>query len=177
MNLLANITRSEGDPKIRRSGPGSLSAVDRLGWALGWFSLGLGAVELFAPRRITRALGIEGKEGLVRAYGVREIGGGVLSLSVDKGFGLWGRVAGDGLDIATLVAALHPGNRKRDNVRLALAVVVGITLIDVVSALGVTTRHARRRGTVRDYSDRSGFPQGVEKARAAARASGVPKSA
>ena len=46
---------------------------------------------------------------------------------------------------------------------------VGITLIDVVGAQGVTSRHARGRGKPRSYRDRSGFPQGARAARGAAR--------
>jgi hypothetical protein len=93
-----------------------LGAADRLGRALGWFSIGLGVTELLAPRLITRALGMQGSEGLVRAYGAREIGSGLLSLSLEKGAGLWSRVAGDGLDIATLLNAYRPNNPRRDNV-------------------------------------------------------------
>ena len=79
MTHISNIARSEGNPKVLRSGPSSLTAPDRLGKALGWFSLGLGLVELLAPHRITRALGMEGQEALVRAYGAREISSGMLS--------------------------------------------------------------------------------------------------
>src|SRR5215208_6410625 len=103
MNYLSNLTRPAGDPRVIRSGPSSLSGADRLSRVLGWFSLGLGLAELLAPRRITMALGMQGNETLVRAYGAREIGSGILSLSVDKNTGLWSRVAGDGLDLATLL--------------------------------------------------------------------------
>ena len=175
MRYVSNIARSEGDPKVLRPGPSSLGASDRLARALGWFSIGLGVLELVAPRRVTRALGMEGSEGLVRAYGVREIGSGLLSLSPDKRVGLWSRVAGDGLDIATLLAALHPRNPKRGNVELALAAVLGVTLLDLLGAQGTTARHGRKRGGDRlQYRDRSGFPQGVEKARGAARDFVVP---
>ena len=143
-----------------QSGPSSLGAADRLGRALGWFSIGLGVTELLAPRRITRALGMEGHEGLVRAYGAREIGSGMLSLSVDKDAGLWSRVAGDGLDIVTLLTALRPGNPKRGNVGLALMMVPGITALDVFGAAAVTARHSRRNAPTPNYRDRSGFPRG-----------------
>ena len=116
MMHLSNIVRPERDPQIVRTGPSSLDSSDKLARALGWFSLGLGLIELFTPHRITRSLGLEGNEGLVRAYGAREIGAGVLSLSVDKKAGLWSRVAGDGLDIVTLLTALREDNPKRDNV-------------------------------------------------------------
>ena len=169
MNYISNITRSKGDPKVVHSGPSSLGASDRLARALGWFSLGLGLAELIAPRSITRALGMEGKEALVRTYGVREIASGILSLSVDKEAGLWSRVAGDGLDVGTLSAGLREDNPKRDNVALALAMVVGVTLLDVIGAVGTTARHSRNRGAQRLYHNRSGFPKGIQAARGSAK--------
>src|SRR5215210_2699791 len=169
MNYISNIARSEGDPKVIRSGPSSLSGADRLAKGLGWFSLALGAAELIAPQRITRALGMEGKEALVRAYGAREIASGMLSLSPDKQAGLWSRVAGDGLDIATLTSGLRDDNPKRDNVAFALMMVAGVTLLDLVGAQGTTARHSARRGERRLYRDRSGFPGGLEAARGAAK--------
>jgi len=166
---LSNITRSEGDPKVLRSGPSSRGVPDSLAKGLGWFSLGLGLTELLAPRIITRALGMEGKEALVRVYGAREIGSGILSLSVDKNLGLWSRVAGDGLDIATVLTALRPDNPKRGNVTVALALLIGITAVDLIDAQASTARHSRNVGRKRSYRDRSGFPRGVEASRGAAR--------
>lgn len=169
MAFLSNLARSPGDPKVLATGPSSLGTSDRLARALGWFSIGLGLAEVLAPRTLTRALGMEGKETLVRSYGVRELGAGVLSLSPDKQIGLWSRVAGDGLDIATLGAAYRDSNPKKDNVGIALAMVLGITVLDVVAAQATTSRHARSRGQTRDYSNRSGFPKGLAAARGAAR--------
>jgi hypothetical protein len=169
MANLANIARSEGDPKVLRSGPSSLGTSDQLAKVLGWFSIGLGLAELIAPSRITNALGMQGKEGLVRAYGAREIASGLLCLSPDKQTGLWSRVAGDGLDLATLLSGLRDDNPKRDNVALALMMVLGITLLDVAGAQGTTVRHRRHRGAQRLYHDRSGFPKGIQAAREAAK--------
>ena len=166
---LSNITRSEGDPKVLRSGPSSLGIADRLAKGLGWFSLALGITELVAPQRITRALGMEGKEALVRAYGAREIGSGILSLSVDRNLGLWSRVAGDGLDIATVMTALRPDNPKRGNVAVALALLVGITAVDLIDAQASTALHSRGARRKRSYRNRSGYPRGVQASRGAAR--------
>ena len=58
MNFIANMMRPKGDPKIRRSGPGSLTPADRLAKTLGWVSIGLGLTELFASRQVARALGL-----------------------------------------------------------------------------------------------------------------------
>jgi hypothetical protein len=174
MTYISNIVRSEGDPKVLRAGPSSLTAPDRLGKALGWFSLGLGLVELLAPRHITRALGMEGQEALVRAYGAREIGSGVLSLSTERSLGLWSRVGGDGIDIATLLTALRDDNPKKENVTTALAMVAGITLLDVMAAQGTTARHSRTSGDRNIYRNRTGFPGGLAAARGAAKEFQVP---
>jgi len=169
MTYISNLVRSEGDPKVLRSGPSSLTTSDHLGKVLGWFSLGLGLVELLAPRRITRALGMEGQEALVRAYGAREISSGVLSLSTEKHLGLWSRVGGDGVDIATLLTALRDDNPKKQNVAAALAVVTGITLLDLMAAEGTTVRHRRTPSNRQIYRHRSGFPKGLAAARGAAK--------
>jgi uncharacterized membrane protein YphA (DoxX/SURF4 family) len=166
---ISNIARSKGDPKILSSGPSSLDATDRLARALGWFSIGLGLTELLAPRALTRALGMEGSEALVRAYGIREIGAGIMTLSPDKGLGLQSRVAGDALDIATLLAAMRGDNPKRDNVAIALAMVVGVTLLDIAGAKAVNNAQRRSNRPQRTYRDRSGYPKGLAQARGAAR--------
>jgi hypothetical protein len=169
MAYIANITRTQGDPKILSTGSSSLSTADLLGRFLGWFSIGLGVVELCAPKRVTRLLGIQGNETLIRTYGAREIGSGILSLSVDQQAGLWSRVVGDGLDVATLLTAFRADNPKRQNVGIALTMVLGIALLDVLGTQVYSGQHSRERGPQRKYSDRSGFPNGVERARGAAK--------
>jgi len=109
---------------------------------LGWFSLGLGAAELLATDRMERFLGVEGREGLIRAYGVREIvkGLGILSNRRPAGW-VWGRVAGDVLDLATLGAALTPDNPRRRNVLLAMGAVAGVMALDVLCARQLGRHH------------------------------------
>lgn len=169
IRYLSNYVRSKGDPKLIRTGPSSLAASDRLARALGWFSIGLGVAELVSPSSFTRALGMRGKEGLVRAYGAREIAAGMMSLSPDKHAGLCSRVAGDVLDMATLASAMRHDNPKQGNVALALAMVLGVTIFDIVGAQSTKVRHRRGRGQQQLYHDRSGFPRGVEAVRGVAR--------
>ncbi|RWY83948.1 hypothetical protein EHI44_21760 [Rhizobium leguminosarum] len=169
MSFLINMTRSDGDPKVLQSGPSSLSSSDRLARKLGWFSIGLGLAEMFAAGKIAHALGMRGNENLIRAFGVREIGSGVMTLSVDKQTGMASRIAGDALDIATLATAMRPENRNRENAALALAMVAGITLLDIMATGASTVRHTSRRGQGRSYGDRSGFPNGLAASRGAAR--------
>jgi hypothetical protein len=177
MEKLSNVARRHGDPKVISTGPSSFGASDRMARNLGWFSLGLGALEIFAPERITRALGLEGQENLVRAYGFREVAAGLLSLSIEKKAGLWSRVVGDGLDIATLMPALRDDNPKKGNVVIALMMVGGITLLDIAAAEAVGARHARRTGRRRLYPDRTGYPKGMLASRGiAARKKSAPES-
>src|SRR5579871_629218 len=174
MFYLSNLVRSKGDPKVVRSGPGSLTSVDYLVRALGWFSIGLGAIELLAPARLTRPLGMRGKEDLVRAYGAREIASGVVSLSVEKQAGLYSRIAGDGLDFATLLAETRTNNRRKGNVTLALLMIGGIACLDYFAARGLRQQHDPSRGSRRIYSERSGFPKGLEAAKQFALRIGKP---
>ena len=102
---------------------------------VGWFSIALGLAEVVAPDRIAGELGLEDKKNLVRLYGFREIAKGVGILSNRKPAGwVWGRVAGDALDLATLATGLRKDNPKRDNVLKAISAIVGVTVVDVVLA-------------------------------------------
>lgn len=165
LSQIGNISRSPGDPKVLETGPSSLKPADRLGRALGWFSMGLGLTELLAPKMLTRWLGIEGKEGLVRAYGAREIASGVMCLSVNNDYGAWTRVAGDMIDLASLAAAYRDDNPKKGNVAFAIAAVTGIAIVDALAGQSIRSLHDRKGEPVRDYSDRSGFPKGADYSR------------
>ncbi|MCJ8521398.1 hypothetical protein ABID21_004484 [Pseudorhizobium tarimense] len=165
MSFIANATRYEDSPEIISTGPSSLSSTDRLARNLGWFSIGLGLAEMFAARSISRAIGMEGSENLIRAFGAREVASGMLTLSVERKAGLYSRVAGDALDLAVLSTAVKDDNPKRGNAAIALAMVAGVTLLDVAAALGTRQQRLRDEDDIRDYSDRSGFPKGVNAAR------------
>ena len=98
---------------------------------LGWFSIGLGLSEILAGEEIGRTLGMEDRTWLLRAFGLREIASGVTILAQDTPrAGVWSRVAGDVLDLATLVSAYRDDNPKRDNVAAAIVSIVGITWVD-----------------------------------------------
>jgi|ERR1700735_5050834 hypothetical protein len=98
----------------------------------------------------------------------------MISLSTDKQVGLWSRVAGDGLDLATLFGAYRSANPQRANVGVVIGMVIGITVLDIVTAQLTTTVHARKPNEWRRYNDRSGFPGGVQQVRSAARAKAGP---
>lgn len=174
LSQVSNFTRSPGDPKVIETGPSSLKPADSFGRALGWFSMGLGLTELFAPQVLTRWLGVEGKERLVRAYGAREIASGIMCLSVNNDYGAWSRVAGDVLDLASLAGAYNDDNPKKGNVGLAITAVAGIAIADALAGQAIRSLHSRKGEPVRDYSDRSGFPKGIGYSRGKA-SEGAPR--
>ena len=152
------------------------SQTDALARGLGMFSIVLGLVEVAAARTLTRTLGMEGNEPLVRLYGLREIvkGVGILA-SRDPTPWMWGRVAGDGLDMATLLTGLNEDNPKRGNVGIALASVAGVTALDLYCAQALSRETVEPLPPMRDYSHRSGFNQSPGRMRGAAREFEVPR--
>ena len=138
-----------------------------LAQGLGWFSIGLGMAEFFAPQMITRYLGLEGRETLVRMYGLREMAAGAGLLSADnKAPWLWGRVGGDALDLATLSLGMGEDNPQRDNAILATVMVGGVTALDFYCAQRLDGLQDVQEAP--DYSSRSGFPNGAQSMRGVA---------
>ncbi|HWB44702.1 MAG TPA: hypothetical protein VG900_04615 [Hyphomicrobiaceae bacterium] len=123
--------------------------VERLARALGWFSIVLGATEVLMPRALCRALGVREHRHMVRLFGLRELAAGIGILSATRqarraGW-LWGRVAGDALDLGALGAALAATSRP-GRVAAALASVAGITALDVASAARMKRLDGSARG-------------------------------
>ncbi len=144
-----------------------------LAQGLGWFSIALGLAEVAAPRPLARTLGMEGYEPLFIAYGLRELVKGVGILSADDPTPwIWGRVAGDALDLATVTGAMTGDNPRRGNAAVALVSLLGITAVDLYCARGLGEERERRSAPIRDYRDRTGYPRQVQAMRGAARAGG-----
>lgn len=160
-----------------RTQHGHAISAEALARGLGVFSIALGVVEMFAARSLTRVLGMQGSEGLVQAYGAREIATGIgILASRDPTPWMWGRVAGDGLDMATLVTGIGKDNSERGNVGLALAAVAGVTALDVYCAQALGSGSPRQLpGPMRDYSNRSGLPRPPHEMRGAAGDFEVPR--
>lgn len=153
-------------------------SLDAMADALGWGSIGLGALQMAAPHAVARRIGLKDHDTMLQACGVREMVTGIGLLAADPGqrpLWLWGRVAGDVMDLATLAAGMSQvGPRKRQRAALAMGAVAGVAALDALCAwkLGERQEEARmrrRRGPARNYAGRSGFPQGVAAARGAAR--------
>lgn len=161
--------------RTRRRGHAD-TATDTLARGLGIFSIALGIAEIAAPRTLARALGMKGQEGLIAGYGLREIAAGIgILASKDPTPWIWGRVAGDGLDLATLATALEGRNPQKKNVGIAMAAVAGVTALDVYCAQALSRESPHPLPPLQDYSDRTGFPHGVERSRGAASDYKVPR--
>jgi hypothetical protein len=145
-----------------------MSSTRRLAYRLGQFSIGLGLLETFAPRLVTRSLGLERGETVVQAYGLRELATGIgILTSRDPTPFIWGRVAGDGLDMTSLLSGMWADNSPKGRLVMGLGLVAGVTALDLICAEALQTD--ARRGPTRDYSDRSGLPKPPEQMRGAAR--------
>lgn len=154
------------DPR-RRPDP----ATRELAQGLGWFSIGLGLTEVACGGAIARWLGMPRSAPVIQAYGVREIlqGIGILGAS-DPTPWISARVAGDALDIATVLPGLEGDNPRKDNVLLALVALAGVTAVDVICARNLSEAHLAPSEKIRrDYRRRSGFRRRAEAMRGAAR--------
>ena len=122
----------------RRSPAGTKDGALGLARSLGWFSIALGALELTSAGSLARALGLRRSADLLRLFGLREIGTGMLILaSEDPTPWIWGRVAGDVLDIGTVLGGVR---RNSAGAALGLAALAGATALDIVCARRLSAR-------------------------------------
>jgi hypothetical protein len=136
--------------------------------ALGWFSIGLGLAELAMPRRLARIAGAPNAPTLTRIFGLREIGTGIgILTSKDPSPWLWGRVAGDALDVATVGAGLVTRGRPLRTLT-SVAMLLGIAYVDMAVAEKAPPARKREKRSSRDYTGRSGFPRSAAEMRGVA---------
>jgi hypothetical protein len=143
--------------------------MEQLVRGLGYFSIALGVAELLAPKQVSRGAGMRRQNFLLRGFGLREIatGIGLLTASNPRPW-LWGRVAGDLMDVATV--AVTADGRKPGRLGSSFAALLGVGLLDLYCALqSVPQQTPRRFSSNHDYSRRSGFPRGIEQMRGTAR--------
>jgi hypothetical protein len=117
----------------------------QVGLGLGYFSLALGALEVLAPGRIARALGVkeDSAKGLIRAFGVRELAAGAMLLKGPAvSTNVWNRVFGDAMDAAALASA-YKGSTRKDGLTGALAFVGAAAVLDLVTAIGLDNETGR----------------------------------
>jgi uncharacterized membrane protein len=117
---------------IRQSfGPALRDNAERVARSLGWLSIGLGLVEIMAPRSLAKFLGTRNHGFLFRLVGLREIASGIGILTQERPADwLWARVAGDIIDLSLLGRAFQSGHAHPVNIAVATAAVAGVTALD-----------------------------------------------
>ena len=115
--------------------------------ALGWFSIGLGLIEVTLPRRMAGLIGAPTHHHpFMRGMGFREIASGISILIPGTSTGgVWSRIGGDAIDLAYLGTALLSGASRPSRLMLTGAAVAGVTLLDVLCAQQRTSS-ARENG-------------------------------
>jgi uncharacterized membrane protein len=125
---------------------------------IGWFSIGLGVAEIVGTRQLTELIGVKPtrkNRAVMQAMGVREIVKGVGILAKDRPIDwLWGRVAGDMLDVALLGRALSAHSNKPERTTAAIGAVLGVAALDVFTAQALAsgqklTRSRTEEGNIR----------------------------
>lgn len=117
--------------------------VQRRGRGLGWMSLGLGVAQLAAPDTVRRISGVDDSatsRAVVPLVGARELvhAAGLLT-SRRKSAWTWTRVVGDAMDLTSLgMAIAHRGGRRRRRLLGVTGAVLGITVLDVLTAVQAT---------------------------------------
>jgi len=152
MELQREGVNGDCDPRESNNG-----GNERLANALGWLSIGLGLAEVAAPGAVAKLIGVNDEDrtrNVLRGYGLREIAAGIGILSHPQPAGwLWGRVAGDILDLSSLGSALGSSSSNRARVGAATAAVIGVTALDIRCALqlqrGSANGGSYKRGAVR----------------------------
>jgi uncharacterized membrane protein len=126
------------------------STTARLSNRLGWFSIGLGLAEVIAPGALSKVIGVRNQpknRTILRLYGLRELAAGVGILAQPRQAGwLWARVAGDAVDISSLLSAT--GNRRNNKGKIAFATasVIGVTAADIYCAQQLSSGRQRGAG-------------------------------
>jgi uncharacterized membrane protein len=149
--------RDEWRPAQRADGKDGLTE------ALGWFSIGLGAAQLMAPRSLARFIGIRDNDDTrttMMAIGLREImsGMGILTQRNTAGW-IWARAGGDVMDLALLGAAFNSRRNNQGKVAAAIAAVLGVAILDFYESQQLRIRHNAARPFRQD--SRSGARRSV----------------
>ena len=117
----------------------------RVGLGLGYFSIALGLLEVAAPGRLARWLGVENGAArkTVLAFGIRElVAGGALIRGPAVSTNVWNRVIGDVADAGALGLAATRSTRPV-NVALAGGIVAGAFVADLLTARALDRRTGR----------------------------------
>lgn len=108
---------------------------------LGWFSVGLGLAEIFAPQALGQLIGAGSASRYLPLLGLREVASGVGILRGKRpAAGLISRVAGDVMNLMFLAAAANSRNADPARLSAAAVAIAGVTALDVIASERVSER-------------------------------------
>lgn len=113
----------------------------KLAKGLGYFSIGLGLMELLMPAQVGEMIGVSNRyRAFIPVLGLREIAHGAVILSQQKPTeGVWSRVGGDAVDLAYLAAAFAGEENNKNRLIGATIAVLGVTALDVMCAQALSS--------------------------------------
>jgi uncharacterized membrane protein len=124
------------------------NAEERLARGIGWLSVGLGVAQLLAPRTVARVIGVRCDPLWLCVLGARELANGVGILTGQRpARWMWGRVAGDAMDLVLLDAARRTRGAHSGRIGVAAAAVLAVGVVDVHCSRELTrSTHALEGG-------------------------------
>jgi hypothetical protein len=113
---------------------------------LGWFSLGLGALEVAAAPKLGKMFGVKHKASTFRTLGTRELGHGfaILRKKIPSHRAVFSRVIGDIIDAGAFANAMRHPRARRGRIAGAIAFVAAAGIVDYLVACSL----ARRAGAI-----------------------------
>jgi hypothetical protein len=121
-------------------------AAVRRARALGFFSLGLGLLQVAVPGQLAHLIGLRDDRrtrSTLTVVGLRELASGVGLLSRPGSSGwLWARLAGDAVDLVLLGSAFSKRSNVPARLTAASAAVLGVAALDGLSAAHLSRKQA-----------------------------------
>lgn len=131
----ARVRSSSDLVELKYRNPANLAA-GKFASGLALFSIGLGLAEALMPKTMAKAIGVDEDQSTnIRALGLREIGHGIsIMMSQKPTAQVWGRVAGDALDLTYLGYQAADDRTNKTRLAIAAAAVLGATAADIFCA-------------------------------------------
>ena len=117
------------------------AGTGKLAKGLGYFSIGLGLMELLMPAQVGEMIGVSNRyRAFLPVLGLREIAHGAAILSQQKPTeSVWSRVGGDIIDLVYLAAAFAGEENNKNRLTGATIAVLGVTALDVMCAQALSS--------------------------------------